>query len=1418
MVEKSLPRFCIRCGEKLDSLSKDLFCNDCKIKVKEKDISPIKTIPQKDRPIRTFPKKDMGEETIPKDKKELKATETFVSKEWKEGDLILNLYELKEILGEGGMGIVHKVYHRGWNINLAVKSPKKEAISKAGGMNDFISEAETWVNLDLHPSIVTCYYSRTLGNIPRIFVEYIEGGSLGDWIEENKLTELKDILDVAIQFTWGLAYAHKKGLIHKDIKPANVLMTEDRIVKVTDFGLAKAKGLTKEYCSPEQASDKKLTLKTDIWSFALSILEMFIGERTWIAGEAAPVVLDEYISRNIVIKENIAQMPEELVNLLKKCFQIDINKRPDNMLEISNILINIYKKEIGEEYFRKIPEEVKLRADSLNNKALSLLDIGKIEEAENTWQEALKIDPNHPETTYNMGFLNWRNSKITDLELVEQLESVIENQKNNWHPYYLLGLIHLERGDKNSADKILKKADSLSLEESDINDALANLTKVKDASFLQSFEGHKKYVNAIAVTLDDKCIVSGSSDNTLKLWDIKSGECLRTFVGHEDSIYALAITSDGKYIVSGSDDNTLKLWDINSRDCLRTFVGHKGWVNSVVITTDGQYIISGSNDKTLKLWDLNNGKCLRTFVGHKGWVRDVGITKAVKPVNSTIGKHYIVSGSDDGTLKLWDINNEKCLRTFWGHKYGVGAVAITTDGKYIVSGSSDNTLKLWDTNNGKCLRTFKGHKKVVKDLVITPDSKYIISGSLDNTLRLWDLNSGKCLRTFEGHEDVIHAVAITQDGNFMVSSSRNNRLWLWRLEGIGQIKGIWVLNKPISAIQAIEYTDSIKKQIITAREAITANNIKDAVATIHRMLKVPGSKRDTEVLKLLHQVGIRGGKRVDLIDTRCLHTFYGHTHRVNSIAITLDGYYAISSSSDKTLKLWDLNNLRYMRTFKGHERNVECIAITPNGSYIVSGSDDMTLKQCDLKSRLCLHTFEGHKGWVKGVDITPDGKYAISGSEDNTLKLWDLKSCECIQTLKEHKGSVESVAITPDGQYAVSGSYDKTLKLWNLNNGKCIRTFKGHEDSVRTIAITPDGKYVISGSNDMTLKLWDLNSGKCLRTFVGHKGWVKGVDITPDGKYVISGSWDNTLKIWNVNSGECLRTLEEHKRSIYTVSITSDGRYMLSGSSDKTLKLWQLNWDYEFPEEADWDEGAKPYLEIFLTLHTPYSPDRIKRVGKPIYTEEDFKKLLKDLGYRGYGWLKQEKVRQKLKEMIQKWEGQPDWYESDQKETPPPNGSEYEMEVMRLEKLIEKKREADDIDGVARAYYDLGNLHYKNKKYTQAKAIFEKVLAIYEEIGDKKWMGTCYVMLGIVNMYQGNYNQAEILYNKALTLSEETNYGYLTTLCYHNLGVLYDIYLKQPQDALQMYKACLRLYKELEMPIPKWLEAAIQRLSKERKI
>jgi serine/threonine protein kinase len=160
-----------------------------------------------------------------------RSTEALVAPVWQVGETILSTYEVADIIGEGGMGTVYRVHHRGWHLDLAVKCPRSEAFTQADSIAQFTREAETWVSLELHPHITSCYYVRILGGIPRVFTEYVAGGSLKTSLTQRRLTTLGALLDVAIQTTWGLQTAHDQGLIHRDVKPANILMTPDGMPK-----------------------------------------------------------------------------------------------------------------------------------------------------------------------------------------------------------------------------------------------------------------------------------------------------------------------------------------------------------------------------------------------------------------------------------------------------------------------------------------------------------------------------------------------------------------------------------------------------------------------------------------------------------------------------------------------------------------------------------------------------------------------------------------------------------------------------------------------------------------------------------------------------------------------------------------------------------------------------------------------------------------------------------------------------------------------------------------------------------------------------------------------------------------------------------------------------------------------------------
>jgi serine/threonine protein kinase len=279
-------------------------------------------------------------------------------------------YVVERELGTGGMGLVTLRRSRITDNRFAVKQAR---FQDARNRHRFLDELVTWFDLPEHPHLATCRFFRTIDEEVLIFAEFVDGGSLADWIRDRRLSGLEQMLDVAIQSAVGLHAVHASGLTHHDIKSGNMLLTESGVLKLTDFGLAKALaaagqpvvgsaqglvnsggGMTLAYRSPEQAERVPLSLKTDIWSWGLSILDMFNGGVFWVDGAMAPMVLDIYLRRGPP-EPALPQMPARLADVLEKCFREDPEDRWADASAIADALRSIYRDLTHHGYARQTP-------------------------------------------------------------------------------------------------------------------------------------------------------------------------------------------------------------------------------------------------------------------------------------------------------------------------------------------------------------------------------------------------------------------------------------------------------------------------------------------------------------------------------------------------------------------------------------------------------------------------------------------------------------------------------------------------------------------------------------------------------------------------------------------------------------------------------------------------------------------------------------------------------------------------------------------------------------------------------------------------------------------------------------------------------------------------------------------------------
>jgi WD40 repeat protein len=581
--------------------------------------------------------------------------------------------------------------------------------------------------------------------------------------------------------------------------------------------------------------------------------------------------------------------------------------------------------------------------------------------------------------------------------------------------------------------------------------------------------GHDSGVRSVSISNDSKTIVSGSEDNTIKVWNRETGELIRTLTGHNNYVNSVSISNDSKTIVSGSGDNTIKVWDLETPEAEPLSLTHGSPVLSVSISNDSKTIVSGSDDKTIKVWNLQTGELIRTLTGHGSYVSSVSISNDSKTV---------VSGSDDKTIKVWNLETGELIRTLSGHDSLVNSVSISNDSKTIVSGSGDSTIKVWNLQTGALIRTLTGHKGQVWSVSISNDSKTVVSGSEDSTIKVWNLETGEEIRTLKGHDNHVWSVSISNDGT-IVSCSGDNTIKVWNLETGAEIR------------------------------TLTGHKGQVWSVSISNDSKTIVSGSDDNTIKVWN------------LETREeIRTLTGHNGPVNSVSISNDSKTIVSGGDDNTIKVWNLETGELIRTLTGHDSEVNSVSISNDSKTIVSGSDDNTIKVWNLETGEEIRTLTGHDREVYSVSISNDSKTIVSGSEDYNIKVWNLETGELIRTLTGHNGRVNSVSISNDSKTIVSGGGDYNIKVWNLETGEEIRTLIGHRYWVRSVSISNDSKTIVSGSDDYdinNIKVWNLETGELIRTLTGHPYYVWSISISNDSKTIVSGGDDYNIKVWDID-------------------------------------------------------------------------------------------------------------------------------------------------------------------------------------------------------------------------------------------------------------------------------------------------------------
>ncbi|MDQ2099286.1 MAG: serine/threonine-protein kinase [Tychonema bourrellyi B0820] len=618
------------------------------------------------------------------------------------GQLLKERYQVTEKLGQGGQAITYKAKDtQGQNQIRVVKhlcpTSTNPTLSEAAkhdlwetAKELFGKEAKALAGLGHHPQIPGLLEDFVENGEFYLVQEFIEGQPLSvelpsgqRWSETQVIQLLHEILSI-------LEFVHSKGVIHRDIKPDNIIRRRlDNKLVLVDFGavklerqLAQVSAKSRRSVSvgtlgymPSEQQDGKPVFASDLYALGMISIQALTGKN------AADLVL-HHKKRGEIDWQPLVTVSKELTEVLTgivRCFPEDRYQSAEEVLQALNP-----------------------NGSKINNGGYTPTEIVS---------EPPKVPP------------DYRTERVEQPPKIQDWRCI----------HHLTGHVASVRSVAISPDSqtLVSAGDDNTVKVWHLNSGVSGSLKNTFKPQTGFFKGEATYFTSVAISPEGQILASGCLDKTIKLWHLNNGNWIRDLKGHSDSVYSVAISPDSQTLVSAGRENTIKVWNLPTGQALRNLTGHSDSVYAVAISPDSQTLVSASRDNTIKVWNLLNGKLLNTFTGHIDWVHCV----AISPDGQTI-----VSGSKDNTIRLWNIGSGQLIRTLNGHSNWVTSVAISPDGSTLISGSRDKTIKLWNLDNGELIATLTGHLELVWCVVISPDGKSIASSSDDGAIKIWQRN------------------------------------------------------------------------------------------------------------------------------------------------------------------------------------------------------------------------------------------------------------------------------------------------------------------------------------------------------------------------------------------------------------------------------------------------------------------------------------------------------------------------------------------------------------------------------------------------------------------------------------------------------------------------------------------------------
>jgi len=1109
----------------------------------------------------------------------------------------LGKYKLLRELGRGGMGVVYECLDGQLNRKVALKlmltNPNADPKERALEEERFVQEAQLSAKLK-HPNIVTVYEAGLLDGRQFLSMEMIEGQAFNEW---RKTVTIRQQIQTLADVASAVHHAHEQGILHRDLKPRNILVSSSGHPYVTDFGLAKSLGKnvhqsltgsgavvgTPAYMSPEQAQGlDRVDWRTDIYSLGVILYECMTG-RTPFTGESPieilmKVVKDPVVPPLQVVDAGSALGLDKVIENI--CLKALAKKDRDRYVTAQAFSDDLSKWLAGEKVNVVIPRA----AGKSNKKVYAIavlllmalagglvwlglgmskpsvkpyLEMGQrfigdenFTEALAQFRVALAYDPSNVDAM--MGVKTAQDGIARkEREREEKLKAGV-SEKFHESEVAQLRALDLLRAEREAANEEERKAIAAKREAAE---AQAKLKKEEADRAEEEFRRMQAFIITNTGTKSDAW---KDAINLLPMIDPRRNAIAGSW----------ETTAEGKLLSDRSPFARVEIpfqlpqeYDLQILFERRTGCGGM----SVILSKGGRQFRCelGGDSNTRSVFEIQASDRAVEIAAEKR--APVVIQNGVKTlallqvrsdgVRAYLGDKPILEWKTDfrdlGLDPQWKLKNQLRL--------GVGS----SESQVLF-----HTLALLEVA-GKGRRQDWIQPPAQKSQPVSPGTlkpglvgEYFLGKSfeslamrrVDNTL---DFRWGEKSPWLGGPTESYSVrwtgfLQIPRTGKYIFTAAADDGVRLF-------IDDLQILASWNSRTEAPRTIDTVLEE---GYHRITVEYFQMAYLASMVLSWSSSPAQPPIPIPVKSFFHVASDFQAFMAPPRlpeAAGALPPYKENVNSVAYDKSGKFLAVAAEDRRVRIYDTATLKEPAPALVHPAGVLCVAFSPDGSLVATGARDNRVRLWELQNRTELRTFEGPTAFVQCVAFSPDGKVLAAGSFDHTVRLWSLDTPDEGRVLSGHTNGVNAVCFDRDGKRLASAGMDHLVTIWDVDTGREKLKIEGHSDTVEAVLFSPGGRTLATAGRDGLIKLWDADSGALLKVLKNHGEEVMSLSFNSAGLLLAAGGNDGILRVWDAVEGKVLKVIPAHTSRVSTLSFAPSGRLLASGGYDAAVRFWNID-------------------------------------------------------------------------------------------------------------------------------------------------------------------------------------------------------------------------------------------------------------------